>query len=84
MYNEAKLKSLQELRGMLDGEMLGKLKKPGAPQEALPGEMPPMAPEAAAPAPEQEDPATLQALLEAYGKDEEELAQPPVPITGVN
>jgi len=82
MYNEAKLKSLQELLTMLDGETLGKLKKPGAlPEEAL-GGMPPAAEEGIPGelpiegAPEQDDQATLQALMEAYGKEDEEL--PPV------
>lgn len=85
MYNQAKLNSLRELRAMLDKESLGRLDKPAAPQ--LPGEMPPqVAAEEMPPPVEQEDDAQLQALLEAYGQEDEEMAlgQAPVPLTGVN
>lgn len=80
MYNEAKLKSLQELRGMLDEQMLGKLRKPEAAPMEVPGELPAAAHAPEAPAAEQEDPAALQALLDAYGKDEP--ADEPVNVNG--
>lgn len=75
MQNDAKLKSLQELRAMLDSQMLGKLSKPGAAPAELPSEEGAIAPEegisAAAPEGEALDPESLQALLAAYGKDDE-------------
>lgn len=71
MYDQAKLKSLQELRAMLDQESLGRLKKPAA---EVPAEVPAAASEEVAAAPvEQEDPAQLQALLEAYDKEDDAL-----------